>query len=778
MFFSSFVLFGATNIAFVVDGPPVDPQLAESSFISTIKSELSELISPDDFLTFVSSDKFTGDWSTESVQSHFQQAINDKSVDMIICRGVIAGRMALSYGPLPKPVFIPLLIDPSEELVSRDRRSISAHRTTGVKNLYYVDLQGTFADDLRVFSEIISFKKLVIIYGPTIKDNGSMAEDFLNVAKTFGVEVTGRQIMANGAGIDSLNLDCDAVMVLPLPQAHNKVVERLAEKINSKNLPSYAYAKMANVEAGLMASYLPELGPARLARRIALNVRKVIEGKKPESLSVHLELDRKVVLNIGTAKRIGVSPQWALMADAVLLNEDWIDERDSYLSIDTAVKEVLMANLKLLAQGKYIDSAHEELRQARSALRPKINIGVQQANFDSVRSQSSFVHQQHEVSGTANFSTLLMSEKARSGITVAQNLHRASQYELDSLRLTLALKAAVSFLSLLKYKAITKIRYEDLALTRASLKRAQVMVAAGSVRKNEEYRWLSQVASGKSALFAAKALVGEEKLFLNSLMNRDLTQPFGTESKNLENLLVAKVDKDLDTYIENPRFLKEFTNYMVDTAYEEVPLLKAIQKNIDAQRRIYMAAKRSYFVPDISLYGNLNDVWASSGNGGIGDTVIPGFSSSDLEWNGGIRLDIPLTTGGERKAQKRKSYRVLEQLEFELEQSQLDVALSVRQSIEGIRATRPTIGFANEAADAAGMNYDLVSEAYNAGAVSIIILIDAQAKKLASDQAAVSALYDHMIQVMKTQRAAGFFTFLMSDSQYKKWIDGFKLMMN
>jgi outer membrane protein TolC len=757
--------FGATTkIAFITDGPVIDIEGGASPLETLIKNELHELTTGKSNVSFVDPEEYVGDWTRESVEALVAKALNDKKVDMVIANGIIASRVVIGYESLPKPVFISFLIEPSPDFVQ------STGKGSGVKNLYYANLGSTFADDARIFKEIVPHKELTVLCGPSVRANGSMAEDFVKTAGSDGTRVKLKVIENTMESIDRLVLDSEAVLVLPMPQLSRIKMISLITKINERKIPSFAYVRGQYVEDGLMATYLPEHFIERIGRRTALNIRKVIEGEKPENLTTELEFERRVILNVGTAKMIGVAPSWSVMADATLINEDQVIDGTDILSLESAVKESLMANLKLLAQDKYTHAAHEELRLARSALRPKLYVGVQQNNFDADRAQAG-AHKEHEVSGTSTFSTLLLSEQARSGITVAQNLHKASLYELDDLRLEIALRTAVSYLNLLKYVASENIRKEDLRLTAASLKRAKEMVAAGASRKNEEYRWESQLASSKSALYSSKAVVAQEKLFLNSLLNRELTQEFATAGADIKDVFIHGVDQELEKHINNSLAMARFSDYMVETAYDKSPLLKAISKNIDAQRRIYMAAKRSYHVPDISIYGGLNDVWSSSGEGGSG---LIASSQDDLEWNGGIRLDIPLTTGGERDAEKRRAARVLEQLTFEYDQRKLDVALQVRQSLEAIRATRPIIELAKQSAEAASKNYELVNDAYNAGAISIIILIDAQAKKLVADQDAVSARYNHLIQVLETQRYAGFFTCLMSDAEYNRWLTGAK----
>ena len=111
--FSSGLFAATTNIAFILDGPFADLGVDESPISTLIKSELQELMTGSAKVSFPSSEEYMGDWTRETLGVLFEKALNDKNVDMIVANGMIASRVALSRGSLSKPVFLPVVIEPS-----------------------------------------------------------------------------------------------------------------------------------------------------------------------------------------------------------------------------------------------------------------------------------------------------------------------------------------------------------------------------------------------------------------------------------------------------------------------------------------------------------------------------------------------------------------------------------------------------------------------------------------------------------------------------------------
>jgi putative tryptophan/tyrosine transport system substrate-binding protein len=108
----------------------------------------------------------------------------------------------------------------------------------------------------------------------------------------------------------------DAVLVLPSPvfNTHRKKIADLAKK---SRLPAMFYAPEW-VEDGGLASY--GVSFTDLYRRAARYVDKILKGAKPADLPVEQPTKFELVINLKTAKQIGLTiPQWVLMrADRVI----------------------------------------------------------------------------------------------------------------------------------------------------------------------------------------------------------------------------------------------------------------------------------------------------------------------------------------------------------------------------------------------------------------------------------------------------------------------------
>ena len=96
---------------------------------------------------------------------------------------------------------------------------------------------------------------------------------------------------------------------------HNRA--RIMEFTTQHRLPGvYAYLEL--VEAGGLMSYGPSY--ADMHKRAATFVDKILKGRKPADLPVEQPMKFELVINLKTAKQIGVTiPQWTLMkADRVI----------------------------------------------------------------------------------------------------------------------------------------------------------------------------------------------------------------------------------------------------------------------------------------------------------------------------------------------------------------------------------------------------------------------------------------------------------------------------
>jgi putative tryptophan/tyrosine transport system substrate-binding protein len=93
---------------------------------------------------------------------------------------------------------------------------------------------------------------------------------------------------------------------------------RIAEFAVKSRLPSM-FGWKEYVEAGGLMSYGPNLQD-RFRQRIPIYVDKILKGTKPADLPVEQPIKFELVINLKTAKQIGLTiPQWVLMrADRVV----------------------------------------------------------------------------------------------------------------------------------------------------------------------------------------------------------------------------------------------------------------------------------------------------------------------------------------------------------------------------------------------------------------------------------------------------------------------------
>jgi putative ABC transport system substrate-binding protein len=163
--------------------------------------------------------------------------------------------------------------------------------------------------------------RVAVLYDPAIPSNLLEVKDVLPVAAR-ALELTLRSWEVRDAdGFEkvfaALNKEHpDGLYVIGGPLM-NTIEKRIAGLALKSRLPS-VYASRENVEAGGLMSYGADLADSY--RRVAYFVDRILKGTKPADLPVEQPMKFELVINLKTAKQIGLTiPQWTLMkADKVI----------------------------------------------------------------------------------------------------------------------------------------------------------------------------------------------------------------------------------------------------------------------------------------------------------------------------------------------------------------------------------------------------------------------------------------------------------------------------
>jgi len=209
-------------------------------------------------------------------------------------------------------------------------------------------------------------------------------------------------------------------------------------------------------------------------------------------------------------------------------------------------------------------------------------------------------------------------------------------------------------------------------------------------------------------------------------------------------------------------------DFLIGEGLADSPEIKQLDAAIEARQRSVVAAKRDLWLPTFELGGGVTEEFSRSG---AGSDRPAGLTTDSTFWTAGVSGSIPLFTSGRKTSTLRRTREELAGLKLARNSTEQRIEERIFNAVHLVRASYPSMGLSKDGARAAHLNLDLVTENYSRGTKSIIDLLDAQNSALTSDQQAVNAVYDFLIDMMSVQRAMGRFLFYESRAEQDAWYD-------
>ncbi len=755
----------STNIGVVFDGSSELNRMTLETYIKEIK-DLTE----GEFTVDFPKDKILeADWTATGVRTAIDKLLNDPGVDIVITIGVIGSTEIAKRTNLPKPAIAPWIID--SKLLGLPE---NAEGTTGIHNLYYLASPTTLARDIIAFKEIVEFDNMALVFMPIVTELVPDIEDYvIQVARESGVEIF--LIPVTGSVDELLAIippDTESVMVTPILQYSSEEIEQLYDGLIQRGLPSFSMLGRTEVEQGALIGLTPELNITRQARRIALAIQSILLGDDPANLPIEFSEQQKLTINMATAKAINFYPKWEVMTDADLIEEEPLDTGQE-LTLDGAVLESVRVNLDLLAADKFVSAGAQDVKRAIAELLPQSDIFLENRYIDKDRARASFGTQpERSISGGANVSQLIYSDRAWSNLTVQKRLQEARVYNRNEIRLDIIAATAIAYLNVLRAKTIERIQKDNLKLSKSNLEIAKVRRDIGVASPAEVYRWESEISSDRIDVVSAEATRKNTEILVNRLLHRPLSLEFRTQETGLGDKTLIVSDPRLDKYVDNPGSFEVFMDFMVTQGFLQSPEIKSLDSQVGAQERILKSSQRAFWIPTFSAFGEIRQFFYEGSAGGeinTGDLPFTIPSVDDTEWIVQFQATFPLFRGGAKIAEYKQAREELSRLRIERDSTSEKVEEEIRTSLNNAGASFPSIGFAEDASSAARKNLELVTDSYSRGVVSIIDLLDAQNAALAADLNAANAVYDFLIDLMNVQRSVGRFDFFMNMVDRDEW---------
>jgi len=214
---------------------------------------------------------------------------------------------------------IPIVVTTGDQVASglADSLAKPGGNVTGL-SVVLADLSGKRVEILR--ETLPKMTRLATLWDPSVRLAGPVFRETSLAAQAFSLqlhsfEVTTAQDIEK-AFVDMSKVRPNAFLVIlsPLVTLHSKRIVELALK---QHLPGMYPTRQFAEEGGLMA-YGPIIGD--LYRRAATYVDKILNGAKPAELPVEQPMKFELVINLKTAKQIGLTipPNVLARADKVI----------------------------------------------------------------------------------------------------------------------------------------------------------------------------------------------------------------------------------------------------------------------------------------------------------------------------------------------------------------------------------------------------------------------------------------------------------------------------
>ncbi len=763
------ISLGQTNDNTVTIGVVVDGSWSQNDAISEMfVTEISDLLEGEFTVVFPESKYLRGDWTLQTSRDNVHALLDDPEVDIVLSMGLLCGMYAVQLADISKPLIVPFVVDYSENSIPfQDGKS-------GITNLNYLLSPKMHERHLAVLHEIFPYTKLAMFVAEPFEQvlAGSLIR-FKEIANSQGIEMV---VIPVGFTVDdalaAIPEDVDGAYVGGMLQLPPEEFYKLTQGLIQRKIPSLGLMGKWDVENGLMVGLTPEEYFSRAARRVALNIQRILLGEKPSDIPVAFSIEDHLVINMRTAREIGVYPPWSALTEAELINEDRI-QVIRQLDFKGVVLEALEVNLELAAKDFEVSAGWQDVVNARANLLPQVNLSSSGVLIDKDRAEASFGSQaEKSITGSASFSQVVFSQEALANLSVQNRLFNSLEYEREQAYNDLVLTTTNAYINLLRAKTVEDIQKENLKRTRSNLELAEIRNSVGSSSRAEVFRWESEVASNRKDVISANANRNLAEMELNRILNRPLEESFTIVEVGIDNVDIFGSAEFMAKYLGNPWSFKKFREFMVNEGVKQSTELAALDELIKARDRYVTSTGHAFWMPTVALSGEVSRNWYEGGAGSE-SASLPGFTLSQADntnWQVGLSVSFPLFKGGAKFAERRKASSELAQLQKQREEYRNRIEQYIRASLHMAGASHAGAGQTVLASEAAQKNLDLVVDSYSRGIVSIVELIDAQNAALVAELAAADARYVFLLDWLRVQRSINRFIFLCSADERSEFV--------
>jgi len=700
-------------------------------------------------VAFPADKTLVGDWSATTARANVAQLLADPEVDMVWAFGVLASDAAAHTTPIDKPTLAPFVLDEKLQGIKRGAKP----------NLSYVLWSPNIRRDLMTLQDFGDIKRVTFLVNGALKSAlPKLAAHAKSAATALGLEMT---IVPVGTdprqALAAIPRDTHAAYLGPNLQLTQSDIDVLAAGFIARNLPSFSYLGRSEVERGLLVGLGSAEDGARMARLIALNSDAMLRGEQGSSLTTAFKMEERPVINMKTARAIGLHVPSELSSVATLLDAHR-PRAKRRLTLARVAAEVLARNLDLKANARGLQAAERSIDEAQGALLPRLDASLSADWIDPDGATARTP--ERSMTWSATLSQSIFDEASWSSVTVRQHVRNATKHSNDSSELDAIRAATVAYLNVLSAKTAERIQGEDLKSTREHLAFARVRVKLGTGRQSEILRFETSLVAARTNLLTSVANRHLAEIELNRLLNRPLEEPFDVADVSLDDSQLMAGGELLSRYMADERRFELLRSFLVEEGVRNAPELKALSAQIAAKKREESSHALAPFVPSLRASASMSHRFLQDGQG-TEVTAVSVFDPNPFNWQVGVTATLPLYQGNARYARTQRSGSELRQLELQRQSNKQMIRKNVLTTLHQANASLRAIRLTRRASKLARQNLELVVGAYAQGDANITELLDAQNQAVIADFSANTSVYTFLVDLMNVQRSTGRFEFAM-----------------
>ncbi len=390
--------------------------------------------------------------------------------------------------------------------------------------------------------------------------------------------------------------------------------------------------------------------------------------------------------------------------------------------------------LKVSEEELYIAERNRD--KALSLLFPKLSAFGGYSRFSTERRTSTGLVTQPDESylwGIRLDHLLSMSGREITGIDIARDNIKRSQYYFQALREDYMLSVATSYYGVLKAQKSLEIAIANQQRLIRHRDAAKVRLEAGEITKTDLLRAEAELSGAQAEVIRAENNLKLAKAALARVTG--LTEDFDIVKQGYD-----IEESELKTFCPDVISLE----CLRLTALSERPEIKAatIQKKIAEGQVTY--AKGSYW-PSLSIQA----MYIRKE-----EEPVSAFLNKESLF-AGLTLNFPLLEGGLRRAEVREKEAMLRQAQLLYEDIKKTIELEVERAYLEFITQKETLNSLSERLSYAKDNYKTVSRQYELGLATSIDVIDANTLYLTSERQLSETRFEYELSLVKLKKETG-----------------------